>query len=69
MPPPLPSGSPLGINPIVVNGIAAIVVIVWAATAVADFLSMSYEAPAGIHLVAGSVVGGIFAGQIVVRKR
>ena len=51
----------------VVNGIAVVVTLVWAASFIADVLMSTYNPPAQIHMVMLGIVGSIFGFQIVHR--
>lgn len=56
------------VNPWVINGIAVVVTIIWAASFVVDMLSIDYAPPVGIHVVFTTVVGSIFGYQLVSGK-
>lgn len=53
------------LNPIVINGIAIIVTLVWATSFLADILVKGYAPPNGIHLAFMVVLGSIFGVQIL----
>lgn len=53
------------LSPVVVNGIAVVVTMVWAVSFVADIVSKDYAPPAGIHLAFMLVLGSIFGAQLI----
>lgn len=55
-------------SPVVLNGIAIVVTIVWALTVLADVVVDGYSPPPGVHIAFSTVLGGLFGVQIV-RKR
>lgn len=57
-----------GVTPLVQNGIAVVITLVWASSFVADILSAEYSPPAGLHIVFTTVVGSIFGYQLVSGK-
>lgn len=56
------------LTPYVINGIAIVVTIVWAASFVADVSLGRYNPPGQIHMVMLGIVGSIFGFQIVHRN-
>ena len=56
------------LTPYVINGIAIVVTLVWAASFVADVTVEGYNPPGQIHMVMLGIVGSIFGFQIVHRN-
>ena len=56
------------ITPYVVNGIATVVTLVWAASFVADVMLETYNPPGQIHMIMMGIVGSLFGFQIMNRN-
>ena len=59
---------PHKITPYVVNGIAIVVTLVWAASFVADVSLETYNPPGQIHMIMMGIVGSLFGFQIMNRN-
>lgn len=53
------------LKPEIVNGIAIVVTVIWAASFVADFLIPTYSPPATIHAAFMLIVGAVFGSQFL----
>lgn len=56
------------ISPLVSNGIAITVTLVWATSFIADIVSTEYQPPTSIHVAFMVVIGAIFGFQFVQGK-
>lgn len=56
------------VNAKVVNGIAIVVTMVWAASFIADIFLVKYNPPSQIHAAMLIVVGSLFGFQITSKK-
>lgn len=56
------------ISPLVTNGIAIVVTVMWAASFTVDIISMEYTPPTAIHVAFMAVIGAIFGFQLVKGK-
>lgn len=52
----------------ILNGIALVTTLVWAASFVADVVMPAYSAPIGIHSAFLAVLGGVFGFRLVGRE-
>jgi len=57
------------VAPYIINFIALVVTVVWAASFVADVMMKNYNPPAQIHAVMLAIVGALFGFQVVHRTK
>lgn len=56
------------ISPLVTNGIAVVVTLMWATSFIADIFSTEYQPPTAIHVAFMAMIGAIFGFQLVKGK-